>query len=323
MMTPVEEPIRFSAAGSELARQTSGGLAGILHHPASGRAIASVLVVHPFAEEQKFSHRVLVNLARELARRDVATLRFDLSGCGDSFGDSRDATLARWKEDIRSARALVETRFPEAPLVLMGLRLGATLALDLATESPQPAALVLWEPVISGAKYVDEILRRRMIKEMMTTGRKATGRDAVLRQLDASGAIDLDGIAVGRTLIEEISALDAETLAERFSASSPLKKSTKPFDVAQAPPPVRSSAQPRAAGPHFQRAARVLCVQIAYNAKPSSALDRLAKKFSAAGADVRTVGIREQTLWDRVELVEARELIDSTATWIATSALAP
>ena len=44
--------------------------------------------------------------------------------------------------------------------------------------------------------------------------------------------------------------------AEALGASSPLKKSTKQIDVAQAPSPVRSSAQPRAAGPHFQRAGR-------------------------------------------------------------------
>ena len=275
-MTSVEEPIRFSADGR--------GLAGILHHPASGRAQAVVLVVPPFAEEQKFSHRVFVNCARECARRDVATLRFDLSGCGDSSGDSRDATLALWRRDIRSARAVLETRFPRAPLVLLGLRLGSTLALEAAAEPPHPAGLVLWEPVISGEKYIDEILRRRMIKEMMTTGRKAAGREAVLRELDVSGVIDLDGVALGRALIEEISALDAGTLAARFSA-------------------------------------RTLCVQISYNAKVSPALDSLAKTLAQAHADVRTVGIRLATIWDRVELVDATELIRTTADWLAPSPL--
>jgi exosortase A-associated hydrolase 2 len=272
MTLPVEEPTRFRADGRDLA--------GILHHPASGSARAAVLVVPPFAEEEKFSHRVFVNCAREFARRDVATLRFDLSGCGDSSGDSGDSTLALWRRDILAARALLVERFPRVPLVLMGLRLGATLALDAAAEPPSPAALVLWEPVTSGGKYIDEILRRRMIKEMMTTGRKATGRDASLRELAASGVLDLDGLAVSRALIEEISALDAATLAPRFSG-------------------------------------RVLCVQISYNARVSSALESLAQTFAAAHADVRTLGVREQTIWDRVELVEARELIDTTASWLA------
>jgi len=280
-MTPVEEPIRFGAA-RELGPRAHEGLAGILHHPASPPARAAVLVVPPFAEEQKFSHRVFVNLSRELARRDIATLRFDLSASGDSFGDSRDATLRGWKEDIRSARAVLETRFPRAPLVLVGLRLGATLALEAAGDPPPLAALVLWEPVQSGEKYIDEILRRRMIKEMMTTGRKATGREAVLRELEASGVIDLDGVALGRTLIEEISALDAQTLAARFPG-------------------------------------RVLLVQISYNAKVSPALESLAKKLAETGADVRTVGIRLETIWDRVELVDATELIRTTADWIAAA----
>ena len=81
-------------------------------------------------------------------------------------------------------------RFGAGSFVLMGLRLGATLALATQADLPVVKGLVLWEPVINGRKYVDEILRRRMIREMMTTGRKATGRDTARTQLDADGFLD-------------------------------------------------------------------------------------------------------------------------------------
>ncbi len=270
-MTSAEGPIRWNASGRELV--------GVLHHAASDRPHAAVVVVHPFAEEKKFSHRVLVNLARELARRDVATLRFDLSGCGDSSGDTADARLVHWREDIASACAQMTGR-ADAPLVLMGLRLGATLALAHAADATPTPTVVLWEPIIDGGKYIDQILRRRMIKEMMTTGKKATGRKAVLAQLEAAGYLDLDAIAVGRGLIEDISSLDAQGLAKQFTGDA-------------------------------------LCVQIAFNAEVSSALEGLAAEMKAAGANVETIGIREQVIWDRVELVEAKELIRTTADWIA------
>ncbi len=268
MTMPTEEPIRFRAAGRELT--------GILHAPASPRS--AVLVVHPFAEEKKFSHRVLVELARALASKDIATLRFDLSGEGDSSGESEDATLDAWLEDIAAARAELAKRFPAAALTLLGLRLGATLALASVAQSPT-AAVVLWEPILSGAKYVDEILRRRMIKEMMTTGKKATGRDAVLAQIQADGFLDLDGLAIGKKLIEGISSLDAKALAGRF-------------------------------------AGRALLVQIAFNAKVSPALEELAATLRAAGAKAEAVGVKEQVIWDRVERVEAKELITATVDWI-------
>ena len=279
-MTPTEEPIRFRAAERELA--------GILHAPASGTARSAVLVVHPFAEEKKFSHRVLVELARALAAKDIATLRFDLSGEGDSSGDSESATLGAWLADIASARAELAKRFPDVPLAILGLRLGATLALASAVaemgtvpqQRGQSPFLVLWEPILSGAKYIDEILRRRMIKEMMTTGKKATGRDAVLAQIEADGFLDLDGLAIGKTLLSDISALDAKTLAARFSG-------------------------------------RALLVQIAFNARVSPALEELASTMRAAGAKAEAVGVKEQVIWDRVELVEAKELIATTVDWIA------
>ena len=266
-MTSVEEAYYWETP--------DGRLAGVEHFPATGKARAAVVMVHPFAEEKKFSHRVLVNLSRELARRDVASLRFDLSGCGDSFGESADRTLDDWLYDIDSACNQFELHHQPAPIVVLGLRLGATLALAAQSDNPWAKALVLWEPVISGRKYIDEILRRRMIKEMMTTGKKATGREQVLAQLDADGFLDLDGIAVGRQLIEDISALDAKAFAEGFTG-------------------------------------KALCVQIAFNAKVSSALEALAQKI----ADAEAIGIREQVIWDRVELVEATELIDTTADWI-------
>ena len=259
-----------------------GNLAGVLHWPAADSARAAVVIVHPFAEEKKFAHRVLVNLARALAQRNIAVLRFDLSGCGDSFGNSRERTLEDWLYDIDSACNQLDTFHQPAPIVLVGLRLGATLALAAHAANPWGKTLVLWEPVLSGRKYIDEILRRRMIKEMMTTGRKATGRADVLRQLEADGFLDLDGLAVGRKLIEDISALDATALAEGFRG-------------------------------------RALCVQIAFNAKVSSALERFSATLAEGGAEVETIGIREQVIWDRVELVEAAELIATTADWIAAS----
>jgi hypothetical protein len=61
---------------------------------------------------------------------------------------------------------------------------------------------------------------------------------------------------------------------------------------------------------------KALCVQIAFNAKVTAALGGLADAMAAAGAQVTTVGISEQTIWDRVGNIEAAELIDRTVEWI-------
>ena len=69
-------------------------------HQPSGETRCGILIIHPFGEEKKCAHRTLVETARALARHGIGVMRFDLSGCGDSEGDFRDARFANWTADI-------------------------------------------------------------------------------------------------------------------------------------------------------------------------------------------------------------------------------
>ena len=107
----------------------SGGLKlyGIWCAP-EGRIRSALLYCHPFGEEKKCAHRTIVETARALAGKGVASLRFDLRGCGDSQGNFADATFAGWIDDIAAARDEVRRRAPGSPKALLGLRMGGALA---------------------------------------------------------------------------------------------------------------------------------------------------------------------------------------------------
>ena len=93
-----ERFVRFTSSGTELV--------GVLSLP-RGEPAGAALIVHPFGEESKFAHRVLTRTAWDLCEAGLATLRFDLTGCGDSFGAFREAGLSRWADDIVAAAELL------------------------------------------------------------------------------------------------------------------------------------------------------------------------------------------------------------------------
>lgn len=135
-----------------------------IHHFSQRQAQGDVaaLLCNPFGQEAVRAHRVFAVLADRLARRGVPVLRFDYHGTGDSPGDDESAALDAWASDIGVADAMLAELAPSARRVWIGLRLGALLAARASASVPPgsaPEALVLWEPVVDGAAYLDELAR--------------------------------------------------------------------------------------------------------------------------------------------------------------------
>lgn len=134
-------------------------LLGTLHHPQRLRArSAAVLLCNPFGEEASRAHRTYRVLATQLERAGYAALRFDYSATGDSTGDDGDGTVDAWLRDIATASDELQARVGAKRLVVVGLRLGATLA-ALATRRGglRPRHLILWDPIVDGAAYLREL----------------------------------------------------------------------------------------------------------------------------------------------------------------------
>ena len=107
-------------------------------------------------EEAARAHRLYRVLATQLERAGYAAQRFDFFGTGDSGGDCNDFDTAVCQQDIELAAAELVRRSGVNRVVLVGLRLGATLA-ALASERLCPRHLVLWDPVVDGGAYLREL----------------------------------------------------------------------------------------------------------------------------------------------------------------------
>jgi dienelactone hydrolase len=97
-----------------LAFGREAGLAGVLAEPNPSEAVAgapAIVMWNVGIQHRIGPYRIQVDIARDLARRGYASLRFDLSGMGDSEArqDSRP-DHERALDDVREAMAVLEKR---------------------------------------------------------------------------------------------------------------------------------------------------------------------------------------------------------------------
>lgn len=174
---------------------------------------AAVLLCPPFGAEGLRTHRLFKVLAERLAAANVASLRFDFHGAGDSPGDEVQGELEGWRRDLCCAHEELRRREPHARIVWLGARLGATLAV-LAARSGRcdPARLVLWEPVVDGRRYA-RFLRERHVQAVDTSFciPDAAWRRAFLRDTGSVPAEAL-GVSLSPTLRTQLAALDGAAL---------------------------------------------------------------------------------------------------------------
>ncbi|MHB1233255.1 MAG: hydrolase 2, exosortase A system-associated [Burkholderiales bacterium] len=160
--------------------------------PAGKPAGAGMLYLHPFAEEMHKSRRMAALQARAFAHAGYAVLQIDLTGCGDSAGDFGDATWDAWRDDVRRAHAWLSTQIT-GPITLWGLRIGASLAVDVAPALANLSRLLLWQPVINGDQFLTQFLRIKLASEMLSDGQAQSGTKELRAKLDGGEPIEVGG----------------------------------------------------------------------------------------------------------------------------------
>ncbi|MBV8625048.1 MAG: hydrolase 2, exosortase A system-associated [Herbaspirillum sp.] len=141
----------------------------LYHAPAAGQPCrGGMVLVAPFAEEMNRSRRMAALQAAAMARAGIGVLIIDLYGCGDSAGELADAQWSLWHDDIGLALDWLRERL-QAPVGLLGVRLGALLALDVArTRTDDVSALLFCNPVLDGQAYMTQFLRLRLAAGLLS-----------------------------------------------------------------------------------------------------------------------------------------------------------
>lgn len=169
------------------------------------------MLCNPFGEEASRAHRIYRVLATQLERAGYAGLRFDYSCTGDSLGDSADATVDAWVDDIVAAADRLRSVTGASRVAVVGLRFGATLAmLASARGGLRPRHLLLWDPVVDGAAYL-----RELVAQHRTYLRAEVGdhwRDRLRIAADGTPS-EVLGAPISPALGAQIAAIDLAAIA--------------------------------------------------------------------------------------------------------------
>jgi alpha-beta hydrolase superfamily lysophospholipase len=144
-----------------------GVLFGWFHPPRAPARNTGVVLCNPIGDDDVRAHRALRHLAEHLSRAGFSVLRFDFRGTGDSAGSERDpARVAAWRADVRHAVDELRAVGGVERMAVVGLRLGATMAMSALGEQPVDS-LVLWSPCPNGGAYVRETTQVHRMQKLL------------------------------------------------------------------------------------------------------------------------------------------------------------
>lgn len=173
----------------------------------------AVLMCSPFGHEAIRVHRLFRVIADRLARGGVAVLRFDFFGTSESGGEDEAGEMKGWQLDLLRAHEELLRRSQSPRLSWLAARLGATLALQAARHAQGLQQLALWEPILDGPAYIEELLEAQI--KMLEVGYYAKDRSWYKqRQADGSPALtEALGHRISGQLASQLEALRPDTLS--------------------------------------------------------------------------------------------------------------
>ncbi len=257
-------------------------LFSIFHAPEKPAAIhGGAVYFAPFAEEANRARRMASLLANDLSSTGTGTLLFDYSSAGDSSGEFAQA---RWDDWVSDGCAAIEWLYRKIgkPVALVGLRLGAAMALECAQKvGLDIPRIVLWQPVTNGRTVFTQFLRIRLAASLSAGGDHETTKD-LMERLSGGETIEVAGYKVAPALADAIDRVNLVDLAP------PLASKVHWFEV--------TTSEDDELMPPSQKA--VL-------------------RWRDAGVDVTTYAIAGEQFWATQEITTALPLIDATRTALA------
>jgi len=202
-----------------------------VYHPGVGGTRKGAVICSPCGQEYLRAQRAIRFLASRISETGGHVLRFDWYGTGDSAGSVFEGSGPEsWLEDLDVAVEELKAMANLRKVSLVGLRLGALPAIQMAQERRGIDRLVLWDPVLDGAGYVDELLAH-------SQARSLTGSADLPEQLQGESVHEVLGFPITPAIRKGMESFTPASLGKRLPPTLLLSTASDPERYA----PVRTA----------------------------------------------------------------------------------
>ncbi|QVK17333.1 alpha/beta fold hydrolase [Mycoplasmatota bacterium] len=176
-------------------KTNEGILRGYLHQPDINGKMPLVVMYHGFTGHKGENAFLFTQFSRYLCDNNIASLRFDFLGSGESDHDFKYMTFSKEVEEAKAILTLAKT-FPFVrKIIVMGLSMGGAVATQVAKErASEIDKLILWAPAGN-------------IREIIENSHFSTSEN---------GNCDLGGIELSSLFIDDIKEKDLWTGIDQF-----------------------------------------------------------------------------------------------------------
>ena len=174
--------------------------------PASLASNIGLVICKPYGYEALCSHRSLRAFEETASALGMPTLQFDYLGTGDSAEiDAQADQLTAWTQDVIAAVSELRRRTGIQQVCLLGVRLGALLAVLAASECAAVTSLILISPIVSGQRYVRSLRTARLAAASMAGGH--------VEATDGDDSIESSGFLISAATLAALTKTDLKTRA--------------------------------------------------------------------------------------------------------------
>jgi alpha-beta hydrolase superfamily lysophospholipase len=146
------------------------------------------------------AHHALRLLGERLESLGICALRFDYDGMGDAAGSNADGhRVQSWLRSTAQAIEVLREAGVSA-VSLVGMRMGAVIAANVAAEDSALDQIVLWDPCASGRSF----LKEQQALSALTLGIRARRPD---------GSVEAPGLVYGADTVADMGRLDLSALS--------------------------------------------------------------------------------------------------------------
>ncbi len=179
------------------------------------------MIVPADGEERTWSQRTMVNLARFLALAGHPVVRFDFRGQGESDGVFEGTDVRSRLEDLAAVTERTRAGTGVVP-ALVGLRLGATLAVHHGAASGAAGPIVAVEPVDSITSYTGDLLRKNLAHQLVVHKKVLLNRKQLVEQVRSGATVSCNGFHLSQGFLDSLEQLEWVEARQRCAALSVL-----------------------------------------------------------------------------------------------------